>query len=118
MQPIAIESPMNKTESAFAQYCELLKRAGEIFDYRFEPMKFMLAGNIEGKHNAVTYLPDFLIVYSDHFELAETKAKNKDWTSMKDDARCKINIAAELFPWFRWTIYYLERGRWTKELVN
>jgi len=45
------------------------------------------------------------------------KVKTKQWTSMRDDARAKINIAAAQFPWFRWSVYYLEEGRWTKEKV-
>lgn len=118
MKPIKIESSMNKTEGAFAQYLDLLIKAKEIVDYRFEPFRFILAHNVVDKRNAVTYLPDFLIVHPDHFELVDTKVKRKDWSSMRDDARVKINIAAEFFPWFRWSVYYLEHGRWIREAIN
>jgi len=120
---------MNKTEARYAQYLDLLKKAGEIIDYKFEPMKFILSSNIEGARNAVTYTPDFLIVYPEHFEFVDVKARGKaktvmsksgklrkqQWSSMRDDARAKINIAAELFPWFRWAVYYLDGSRWIKE---
>lgn len=45
------------------------------------------------------------------------KVKTKQWTSMRDDARAKINIAAAQFPWFQWSVYYLEEGRWIKEKI-
>ncbi len=130
--PIPVETPMNSTEQQFAWQLELCKRAGEILDYRFEPMKFILAGNVEGGRNAVTYTPDFMIVHRDHFEFVDVKARGKarravvaksgkvrttQWSSMRDDARAKINIAASQFPWFQWSVYYLEGGRWAKEKV-
>lgn len=132
MQPIKVESSMNKTESAFAQYLDLLQRAGEIIEYRFESIKFTLSRNIPGGRNAVTYTPDFMIVYEDYFEFVDIKARaevklvvnksgklrKKQWSSMRDDARCKINIAAELYPRFRWAVYYFERNRWIKEAIN
>ena len=80
MKPIVPASTMNKPEASFAWQLEILKRAGEILDYKFEPMKFILAGNIEGGHNAVTYTPDFMIVHPDHFEFVDIKAKGKPKT--------------------------------------
>ena len=77
MKPLVPVSTMNKPEASFAWQLEILKRAGEILDYKFEPMKFILAGNVEGGHNAVTYTPDFMIVHSDHFEFVDIKAKGK-----------------------------------------
>jgi len=133
MKPIVKEKKggMNETETAFAQQLEWLKRAGEIIGYKFEPMKFILAGNVEGGHNAVTYTPDFMIVHPDYFEFIDVKARGraktvvtqsgklrkKQWSSMRDDARVKINIAAEMFPWFQWSVCYREAGRWVKEMV-
>jgi hypothetical protein len=124
---------MNQTETAFAWMLQAQKAKGEIIDFRFEPIKFILAENIEGGHNAVTYTPDFIVVYPDYFEFVEIKAKGKSkivldksgkaktkqWSSMRDDARVKINIAATQFPWFKWSVWYaLENGEWVKEKVN
>ena len=122
---------MNSTEQRYAQYLDVLQAAGEIIGYRFEPMKFILAGNVAGGRNAVSYTPDFMVVYPDHFEFVDVKAKGKrrvildksgklktkQWTSMRDDARAKINVAAAQFPWFQWSVCYLEEGRWIKENV-
>lgn len=70
------------------QVLELAKRAGQIVDYRYEPFALKLA-------KLTTYTPDFLVIYSDRFELHEVKGF---W---QDDARVKIKVAAERFPWFR-----------------
>ena len=79
---------MNKTEEAYAQMLELRKRAGEILDYRYEAVKLRLA--------AKTFLTmDFLVVIPDAIELHEVKGH---W---EDDARVKIKVAAEQYPWFR-----------------
>jgi hypothetical protein len=134
MKPIIrkFNSGMNDTERKFADRLFLLKCAGEIIDYRFEPVKFMLIGNIEGGHNAVTYTPDFMIVHPDHFEYVDVKARGKlksvttksgklrkkQWSSMEDDARVKINIVAGLHPWYEWSVYYFEQGQWIKESVS
>jgi len=93
---------MNKTETAYAQMLELLKRSDEIVDYRYEPFKLILA-------KSTTYTPDFLVVYSGHFECHEVKGF---W---RDDARVKIKVAAELFPWFKFVAVTLKRGQWGKE---
>lgn len=77
---------MNKTESEYARYLELLKRAGEIAWYRFEGMKFRLADN-------TFYTPDFAVMRADgKLEMHEVKGF---W---RDDARVKIKVAADIYP--------------------
>ena len=83
-----IRGKMNKTEAKYA--CEVLdmqKAAGEILDYKFEAVRFKLAPN-------TTYTPDFFVVYLDHFEIIEVKGY---W---EEDARVKIKVFNELYPWF------------------
>lgn len=80
---------MNKTEEAYANYLEVLKRAGEIRDWRFEELKLRLADN-------TFYSPDFLIWPIDSLlELHEVKGF---W---RDDARVKFKVARDRFPMFR-----------------
>jgi len=77
---------MNKTESAYAQRLELLKHAGEILWYKFEGIKLRLADN-------TFYTPDFAVLNRDSvMELHEVKGH---WL---DDARAKIKIAADIYP--------------------
>lgn len=80
---------MNSAEKEYASHLEMLKRAGEIFDYRFEQVKFALANNTK-------YTPDFLVINKDReVEIHEVKGF---WT---DDARVKIKVAQRQNPWFK-----------------
>jgi hypothetical protein len=113
--PIIPDNHMNKTERKFADNCEIQKYIKKIIDYRYEPCRLILSPNVKGGRNAVSYLPDFLVIYATHFEFVEVKAKSGKWSSMRDDARSKINIAASMFPWFQFTVAYLEKGEWSFE---
>lgn len=77
---------MNRTETAYAGVLALRLAAGEIAWYKFESMKFRLADN-------TFYTPDFVVMLADGtMECHEVKGF---WM---DDARVKIKVAADLFP--------------------
>lgn len=77
---------MNKTEAAYGKELELRKAAGEVLWYKFEGLKLRLADN-------TFYTPDFAVMLHDNtMELHEVKGF---W---QDDARAKIKIAADLYP--------------------
>lgn len=77
---------MNKTEAAYAATLEQRKTAGEVAWYKFEGMKLRLADN-------TFYTPDFAVMLSSgEMECHEVKGH---W---QDDARAKIKIAADLYP--------------------
>ena len=80
---------MNKTEAAYAQYLEILKRAGEIQWYRFDGIKLRLADK--------TFLTvDFAVMDRDGvMELHDTKGGPGVFM---DDAKVKMKVAAELYP--------------------
>jgi len=76
----------NKTEAAYEETLKLKMLAGEILWYAFEGVKLRLA-------DLTTYTPDFAVMLSDGtLEMHEVKGF---W---QDDARVKIKVAAELFP--------------------
>ncbi|MBB3020684.1 hypothetical protein FHR70_003770 [Microvirga lupini] len=77
---------MNKTEEAYAAHLELRRIAGEVAWYKFEGIKLRLADN--------TFLTiDFAVMLTDgSLEMHEVKGF---WT---DDARVKIKVAADLYP--------------------
>lgn len=77
---------MNKLEARYAADLEARKLAGEIRLYQFEALKLRLAKN--------TFLtPDFFVIADDGtVEIHECKGF---W---EDDARVKIKVAAETFP--------------------
>ncbi|MFC4172663.1 DUF1064 domain-containing protein [Microvirga sp. GCM10011540] len=97
---------MNKTEKAYGDFLELRKRAGEIAWYKFEGIKLRLADN-------TFYTPDYTVMLSDgSLECHEVKGF---W---QDDARVKIKIAADLYP-FRFIALKAnakkDGGGWTEE---
>lgn len=80
------KSRMNKTETAYAGELELAKRGGLVTWYAFEAIKLRLG-------ERTFYTPDFLVrLASGALEVHEVKGF---W---RDDARVKIKVAAELFP--------------------
>lgn len=87
---------MNKTEAAYGQHLELRKRAGEIAWYKFEGLKLRLADN-------TFYSPDFFVMLSSgELEVHEVKGAKGIFT---DDARVKVKVAAELYPFAFKVIY-------------
>jgi intergrase/recombinase len=76
----------NKTEQAYQDLLELAKRNGDILWYGFEKIKLRIAPK-------TFYTVDFFVLTSDGFlEAHEVKGH---W---EDDARVKIKVAAEMFP--------------------
>lgn len=77
---------MNKTEAAYERDLRDAQTLGDVLWYRFEGLKLRLADN-------TFYTPDFAVLASDRvMECHEVKGF---W---RDDARAKIKIAAEMYP--------------------
>ena len=80
---------MNKTEERFAQMLELERHAGKVQWWKFEGIKLMLA-----KNTSITVdfgvLPDTGILTM--IDVKGSKAM------VTDDARVKMKLAAELYP--------------------
>ena len=77
---------MNKTEAEYTAHLEALKTAGEIVWFKFEGVKLRLADN-------TFYTPDFMVMGANGLiEMHEVKGF---WM---DDARAKIKIAADMYP--------------------
>ena len=97
---------MNKTEAEYGAHLEAMKIAGQILWYRFEGIKLRLADN-------TFYTPDFAVLNANsEMEIHEVKGY---W---QDDARVKIKIAAEMYP-FRFIALKKQAkrdgGGWTEE---
>lgn len=77
---------MNRTEAAYASDLRDAQSLGDILWHRFEGVKLRLADN-------TFYTPDFAVMASDGvMEMHEVKGF---W---QDDARVKIKVAAEQYP--------------------
>lgn len=88
---------MNKTEAKYADHLEALRIAGKVLWFKFEAIKLRLASN-------TFYTPDFLVMAADEsLELHEVKGH---W---EDDARVKIKVVAEQYP-FRVLAVTYKRG--------
>ncbi len=77
---------MNKTEAAYAEFLDGERHHGRVLWFRFEGVKLRLADN-------TFYTPDFAVLAADSVvEMHEVKGF---W---QDDARAKIKIAADQYP--------------------
>jgi hypothetical protein len=77
---------MNKTEAEYAALLERMRCAGTVAWFKFEGIKLRLADN-------TFYTPDFAVMLAGgRMQLHEVKGH---WM---DDARAKIKIAADLYP--------------------
>lgn len=96
------QGKMNKTELEYEQQLKWRQRAGEIAWYKFEGIKLRLADN-------TFYTPDFFVMLTDGaLEVHEVKGH---WT---DDARVKIKVAADLYP-FQFIAVKKQGARFTVE---
>jgi hypothetical protein len=97
---------MNKTEAAYAATLEARRAAGEVAWYKFEGVKLRLA-------NTTFYSPDFAVMLATgELQMHEVKGF---W---QDDARVKIKVAAELYPFQFLAFRPLSKkagGGWAKE---
>lgn len=76
----------NKTEAAYEELLQALLFAGDILWFKFEGVKLRLADN-------TFYTPDYAVMTAAGLmEMHEVKGF---W---QDDARAKIKVAAELYP--------------------
>ena len=105
-----VPGKMNKLEEAYSGHLELQKLAGEIYAWKFEPVALILA-------DRTRYTPDFLVIEKDMtVRFDEVKGF---W---RDDARVKIKVAAEMFPWFKFKAVTKAKkrdgGEWEYEFFN
>lgn len=97
---------MNRTEAEYSRLLESLRTSGEVLWWAFEGITLKLA---EGSR----YTPDFFLMRSDGtLECHEVKSR---WIG---DAKTKMRIAAEKFPFKFTAVYALPKkagGGWELE---
>lgn len=103
---------MNKTETSYGQYLDLLKLDGEVIWWGFEALKLRIGDNC-------WYSPDFLVMYSDnHLELHDTKAPKghpgAQTYRAEDDAIVKARSTGANFPVPMYFVWREHTGDWAK----
>lgn len=79
----------NKTEQAYENFLTALQHAGSVLWFKFEGIKLRLADN-------TFYTPDFAVMLANgQMELHEVKGARAIFA---DDAKVKVKVAAELYP--------------------
>ncbi len=95
---------MNKLETRYSLILDARKAAGEIVEYWFEAITLKLAPDCR-------YTVDFFVQLADGtFEAHETKGR---WM---DDARVKIKVAADKFPFSFVAWSYSKKTGWVNEV--
>jgi hypothetical protein len=85
---------MNSTESAYADILQAKKLAGEIIEWWFEDMTFVLADRCR-------FTPDFCVLHiNGSMELIDVKGSQP----IEGDSLVKLKTAAAKFYCFDWTI--------------
>jgi len=93
---------MNGLEKLYQEYLFFRRAAGEILWYKYEGIKLRLA-------DKTFYNPDFVVMTHEGFlEIHEVKGF---W---EDDARVKIKVAAQMFP-FRFLGITKTKDGWKEE---
>lgn len=122
---------MNKTEAEYAQYLDVLKKAGEIESWAFEIETLKIGDDCR-------YTPDFRVVkkayefdYIEFHEVKGTLRKNRTVTIedglkfnhkvtapyIEDDALVKIKAAAEMHP-YKFIIVWKDKDKWMTKEIN
>lgn len=103
---------MNKTEALYEQQLAFRKHAGEITWYAFEAIKLRLA--------KATFLTiDFAVKLPDGaLQLHEVKGRKGDRYWAEEDAKIKLKVAAEMFPFQFFVVWPRQGGGWNQEAVG
>lgn len=103
---------MNETEKRYAQRLDELKLAGEVLWWRFEAMTFTLAPR-------TTLTVDFSVMLAcGALEMHDVKGAKAIY---EDDAKVKMKVAAQMFPFVFRVAYPIPKGQgggWNIEEVR
>lgn len=110
---------MNKTETCYAAYLEVLKVAGEILSYEFEAIRLNIGERawytpdfFVLRHTIDTERPGNALAVEFHEVKGSWKAKNQR------DARTRIKSAAKQFPHFEFLAVTKNGGGWDREVFG
>lgn len=99
----------SKTELRYARdELEPRKRSGELVNFYHQPLKFRLA-------DLTYYTPDYMCVAADMtISFIEVKGRKGDGPWCEEDAKVKIKVAAELYPFVFRMVWPMKGGGWSR----
>ncbi|CAM4172502.1 hypothetical protein [Stenotrophomonas lactitubi] len=103
-RPRHVPGEMNKTEAAYAEYLQQQLHAGAIAWFRFESVKLKLANKT---HLTIDF---FVMTTAGELEAHEVKGY---W---EEDARVKVKVAAEMYPFRFLAVQRATDGGWKTEV--
>lgn len=103
-RPRHVPGEMNKTEAAYAEYLQQQLQAGAIAWFRFESVKLKLANKT---HLTIDF---FVMTTAGELEAHEVKGY---W---EEDARVKVKVAAEMYPFRFLAVQRATDGGWKTEV--
>lgn len=107
---------MNGLEREYSLYLDVLKARGEILAWWFEGVKLKLA-------DKCYYTVDFLVMLPDgtlegrEVKGAKKKPNGEEGYWVEDDAKVKIKIAAEMFPFTFRIVFKSKTEGWKMEEI-
>lgn len=105
-KPSAKRRGSNKLEAAYGQRLETLRAQGEVLAYFFERLTLKIADDCR-------YTPDYFVVTPTGMELHEVKGPQA-W----EDSIIKLKVAADMFPWFRFSLQKRVKGEWISKEIR
>lgn len=105
-RPRHVPGEMNKTEAAYAEHLQQQLQAGAIAWFRFESVKLKLANKT---HLTIDF---FVMTTTGELEAHEVKGF---W---EEDARVKVKVAAEMYPFRFLAVQRAPGGSWKTEVFS
>lgn len=109
-----VPGKMNVGEQKYSKVLELMKLAGEIQGFEFEPIKL----RIGAPGSRCGYTPDFMVIaLDDTIEFHEVKGRSGNNAWCEEDAKIKIKAAANSYPFKFIMVWPALRGGWDKDVI-
>lgn len=87
----------SKPERRFAAYLDILQKAGDIDEWRYEEWRFRVGTIVSpktGEESSLWYTPDFVTIHDDMIAIYEVKGY------MRVAARVRLGAFRDRFPFF------------------
>lgn len=108
---------MNKTEARYASHLQAMQMSGLIKSFKYESIKLRLADKTWYKSDFLVVRKKLVMTNSHEHQIAcvELHEVKGFW---EDDARVKIKVAAEMYPFFKFVAVMANKSEsmpWTYE---